>query len=72
MKVHYDKKVDALYIAFRNGRNNGHEKVSKTIEVKDFLIIDLDRNGKMFGIEILDASRHVALKGLVGKVAKKK
>ena len=50
MKIEYDKEVDALYIRLQE------KKISKTKEIEDGLNIDLDENGKLIGIEILDAT----------------
>lgn len=51
MKINYDKSVDALYIELGRG------KVSKTIEKKDGLLVDLDKKGGILGIEVLDYSK---------------
>ena len=53
MKVKYDKKVDAIYIEFARGKYSGSRKVS------DSVLVDEDRNGKILGVEILDASKNV-------------
>lgn len=58
MKTTYDKKADAFYIYFQNGKG----KVSHTIQLKDFLLIDIGKKEKLYGIEILDASRHIFIK----------
>jgi uncharacterized protein YuzE len=50
MKIEYDKEVDALYIRLQE------KKVALTKEIEDGLNIDLDENGKLIGIEILDAT----------------
>jgi len=51
MRFHYDKKVDALYIRFNEKR------YFESDEVKKGVIFDYDRQGKIIGIEILDASK---------------
>ena len=53
MKIQYDKLADAIYIYFKNG------KISKTIKLKDQLLVDVDNRGKIVGLEILDASSQV-------------
>ena len=63
MKIHYDPKVNALYIYFQNGK----KKVSQTVKLKDFLLVDIGAKGKVYGLEILDASLHVPISGFLGK-----
>ncbi len=50
MTIEYDKTVDAMYMRITKG------KVSKTVRVNDYTIVDLDEEGNTLGIEILDAS----------------
>lgn len=50
MIIQYDKSVDALYICFKK------EKIAKTIKMKNRLLVDVDKNGSVVGIELLDAS----------------
>ena len=54
MKIEYDKKVDALYVAFKKG------KIAKTLKVGTNFLADVDRNGNILGLEILDASRSIS------------
>lgn len=49
MKIEYDKEIDALYIRLQE------KEVDRTLEIKEGLNLDLDRSGKMIGIEVLDA-----------------
>lgn len=51
MRFHYDKKIDALYIRFNEARYRQSD------EVADGIMLDYDRNGKIVGIEVLDASK---------------
>jgi len=51
MKIEYDKEVDALYIRLQE------KKVARTRELEDGLNIDLDEEGKLIGLEILDATQ---------------
>lgn len=51
MKFQYDKKVDALYIRFND------KPYFESDEVKDGVIFDYDKKGKIVGIEVLDASK---------------
>lgn len=51
MRVTYDPTVDALYIHFRDGTmTSEHPTGDETIAV------DLDADGRITGIEVLDAS----------------
>lgn len=50
MRLHYDKKQDALYIKFNENRYRESE------EVQQGIIFDYDAKGKIIGIEVLDAS----------------
>lgn len=49
MNINYDKVADAIYMTLRKG------KVSKTVEMEDRLIVDVDKKGNILGIELLDA-----------------
>ena len=51
MILTYDKKADAMYIYFQKGK-----KVARTVELADLLIADLDRKGKVIGVEVLAVS----------------
>jgi YD repeat-containing protein len=53
MKATYDEKTDALYIAFGKGP-------ATVEEVAEGIALDWDGEGKLLGIEILDASKRVA------------
>ena len=50
MRIRYDAEVDALYIRLREG------KIEESDEIEPGLIADYDRDRKVMGIEILDAS----------------
>ncbi|OGI91885.1 hypothetical protein A3A09_00410 [Candidatus Nomurabacteria bacterium RIFCSPLOWO2_01_FULL_42_20] len=56
MKITYDKIADAMYIYLNKA------KVAKTIKMADKLLVDLDRSGKVLGIEVLDASSQIKQK----------
>lgn len=64
MKLEFtnDKKADAMYMYFQKGK-----KVARTVELADLLIADLDKLGKVIGIEVLCASRQ-----LMGRMKGKK
>ena len=53
MKVTYDKKTDALYIAFGEGP-------ATVQEVAEGIALDWNDEDKLLGIEILDASKRIA------------
>jgi uncharacterized protein YuzE len=50
MKIEYDKTADAVYIKIKNG------VVKKTARLSNLINADLDKNGKVLGVEILKAS----------------
>lgn len=50
MKVRYDKEVDAMYIYAQEGESEYSE------EIGDGVIVDISKDGKVIGMEILDAS----------------
>lgn len=54
MKIHYDPKVDAIYIELAKGIY----EVSR--EISDSIVVDEDKKGKVLGIEILDASKNIS------------
>jgi len=56
MHFHYDKKEDALYIRFND------KTYQESEEVKEGVIFDYDKNGKIIAIEILDASKRFSPK----------
>ncbi|MBI2668864.1 DUF2283 domain-containing protein [Candidatus Woesearchaeota archaeon] len=58
MEISYDKNADAMYIEFRNGN------FAKNKKIDDFTIIDLDINGNLLGIEILQVSKRIPLESL--------
>jgi uncharacterized protein YuzE len=58
MRVRYDEEADALYIKLQEG--GYHE----SDEIKDGFILDYDIDGNIIGIEILDASSHLAVADL--------
>ncbi len=52
-KITYDEKADALYIAFGEGP-------ATVQEVAEGIALDWDSEGRLLGIEILDASKRLA------------
>ena len=53
MKTKYDKKTDTVYLELGKGKYDTSRKIS------DAIIVDEDKNGKVLGIEILDASENI-------------
>ncbi|HPI20393.1 MAG TPA: DUF2283 domain-containing protein [Candidatus Kapabacteria bacterium] len=54
MKLLYDKEVDALYIEFKQIIDGS----ASTDDLSDYISINYDVDGKIAGIEILDASKY--------------
>ncbi len=50
MKVRYDKEVDAMYIYAEQG------EIEYSEEVGEGVIVDVSQDGRVVGMEILDAS----------------
>ena len=61
MRITYDPKVDALYIRFE-------EAQVTTKHLAEGIAADYDKNGKLAGIEILDAIKRFADKTTLRKV----
>lgn len=57
MKIRYDPTVDAAYIFFQEGR----AQVS-TVRLTEDIAVDFGPGEEVYGIEILDASKHLGLK----------
>jgi len=53
VRITYDKEADALYIAFGEGP-------AIVEEVAEGIALDWDSEGRLLGIEILDASKRLA------------
>lgn len=58
MEINYDRDADALYIEFRKG------DFAKNKKIDDVTIIDLDKQGNILGIELLDVSKRIPLESL--------
>ena len=61
MQVEYDRKADAMYIWLRKTKYDISEELAENV------ILDLDKNGRIIGIEVLDASKNLG-KDLVMKI----
>lgn len=57
MKFEYDKEVDAAYIYLQFPIKEG--EVKKTLELNPDIILDYDKDSKLIGVEILNASKIV-------------
>ena len=53
VQVEYDKKADAIYIWVRKAKYDISEEIAENV------IIDLDKAGRIIGIEVLDASKNM-------------
>lgn len=53
MKVHYDEEIDALYLQLSDIEPDG------AVELAEGINIDTSEEGKLSGIEILDASKRL-------------
>jgi uncharacterized protein YuzE len=47
VKVTKDRKLDVGYVQLRKG------KVNRTLELRPGILVDLDKNGDVLGIEVL-------------------
>lgn len=56
MKIHFDKQQDAFYMRFNES------PYGESDEIKEGIILDYDKKGKIIGIEILDASKKLPQK----------
>ena len=53
MKVVYDPETDILNFVLRDD-----DEIEESDEIKEGVIVDYDRHGKIVSIEVLDASKH--------------
>lgn len=60
MKITYDNKVDLLYLRF-----DERKQVVVNRRITEDIVLDIGESGRIVGIEILDASIHVELEGLL-------
>jgi uncharacterized protein YuzE len=61
VKISYDAKADALYIKFQEGA------ASRTRKVEEGMLVDLDQNGRLYGIEIIGMRGRIPIPEL-GKI----
>ena len=55
MRIEYDSDIDALYIRMQE------KHVDRTVEIEEGLNLDLDKNGKLIGLEVLDVTERYSL-----------
>ncbi|HDN79077.1 MAG TPA: DUF2283 domain-containing protein [Chloroflexi bacterium] len=60
MKIMYNAKVDLLYLRLDDRKQPVINK-----RVSDHIVLDIGEDDKIVGIEILDASKHLNLEGLL-------
>ena len=60
MNIQYNNKTDLLYIRI----DETHQEVTNK-RVSDDVIMDIGKDGKIIGIEILDASKNINLKNIL-------
>jgi uncharacterized protein YuzE len=59
MKISYDKEVDAIYLKLLDLKPDG------VIEVAEGINIDVTVDGKIVGIELLDATKKITIDSLL-------
>lgn len=60
MQIHYDAKTDLLYI-----RLDDKKQTVLNRRLADGIVLDVGEGERIVGIEILDASKHLDLAGLL-------
>ncbi|MBI4653575.1 MAG: DUF2283 domain-containing protein [Nitrospirae bacterium] len=60
MNIVYNDKTDLLYIRLDDKKQDVINR-----RVSEDIVLDIGENGRIIGIEILDASRHVSLDRLL-------
>jgi len=64
VSVEFDSEVNAMYIPFKKG------KVDKSEPLADNVIVDVDKNGKAIGIEILLPKEDLRVSNIISKALK--
>jgi uncharacterized protein YuzE len=59
MNVSYDNEVDALYIRL------GEEQPEGVTEISDGVNVDITREGRVIGIELLEASKKIDIQTIL-------
>jgi uncharacterized protein YuzE len=60
MQILYDEKKDLLYFRLDDSKQNLINQ-----RIADNIVLDIGKDDRIVGIEILDASRHLNLKSLL-------
>lgn len=60
MTIHYDSKTDLLYLRIEP---ESKEVINK--RVSDYMVLDIGKDEKIIGIEIMDASKNINLEKLM-------
>ncbi len=58
MKIDFDKQANAAYLCLKEIQPG---EVKKTISLNESINLDLDLNGKILGIEVLNATKQLPL-----------
>jgi len=56
MDITFDRQANALYIRFQP-----RKRAKRTIKLREGLLVDVDRAGHLFGIEILDVTQRIPI-----------
>lgn len=59
MRIEYDAEADALYVQFKDVRPDDN------VDVEEGVTVDLDDEGHIVGLEILDAAERLGLESLL-------
>ena len=59
MRIEYDSDVDALYVQFKDVRPDDN------VDLEEGVTVDLDDEGHIVGLEILDAAERFGLESLL-------
>jgi uncharacterized protein YuzE len=59
MKIEYDQEADALYIQFKEAPPEDN------IDIEEGVTVDLDKEGHMIGLEVLDAAARFGMASLL-------
>ncbi|RJQ21469.1 DUF2283 domain-containing protein [Candidatus Woesearchaeota archaeon] len=63
MKLEYDKEADAAYLYLEHPPKDG--TVKKTVEFQKDIILDFSHDGKLLGVEVLNASKHLSKQAIL-------
>ena len=59
MRIEYDAEVDALYVQFKDVRPDDN------VDVEEGVTVDLDDEGHIVGLEVLDAAERLGIESLL-------